>query len=704
MKKFTRKFTFGLATLLPVMMLSANSQAADEEKSEPEIYKCKQCVKYTGWRGDLDFGLSYVTDSNYRFGDYRGLEKDGFYAAVDGDIHFRNLAGRYFDLKVQNLGYDSREIDLRSGIQGNYEVRFGWQGIPKYRGYGAQTPFIGWGSGGKNLSLPDDWVYANTTLGMDALDSSLQKAPLKTQRKILDLGWTLNMGSAWKYRIDYQQQRKKGTNILSAGMFYTNATYLPAPVDFSTDQIDMDLTWAGKKAQVKLGFMTSQFDNLNSTLTWSNPFNARPQHQTLRAALEPGNKFYQFNLSGALAITPKIRLTGQAAAGQLTQNDPFTAYTINPIYSDLTLPRQSLDGKLDASTYNLLGKIYARLTNTLSFTARGKWDERDNKTPVDTYTPVITDLLPMGSRYNRPYSYKREQYSGDLRWRAHRVIRLSGGARQENMDRTLQAVETTEETTWWGEVKISPTFYSELRFKYESAERDVSDYLQPDDGGPIDHPLMRKFNMADRERVRTLVELDLMPWEAFGINLSYVNAEADYEESALGLQGSDDESYSINLNYALGKKANFYAFYTHDDIDADLLNSYGGSTEPWNAETRDRIATFGIGFSSDFNEKSSLGIDYVASDSKGDIWVQSAANDEPFDQLKTKLKNAKIHFNHQFSEHWGMKLYAEYEKFSGYDWATDGLGVDGINMVLTMGQQTPNYSAWYFRAQASYRF
>ncbi len=196
MKKITRKFAFSLAALLPVMLLSTNSPAAEEEKSEPKIYKCRHCVKYTGWRGNIDFGGAYVTDSSIRFGDYRGLEKDGFYAAIDGDIHFRNLAGRYFDLKAQNLGYDSRELDLRVGIQGVYEVRFGWQGIPKYRGYGTQTPFIGVGYGGRNLTLPDDWVYANTTIGMDALESSLQVAPMKTQRKILDAGWTLNMGSA----------------------------------------------------------------------------------------------------------------------------------------------------------------------------------------------------------------------------------------------------------------------------------------------------------------------------------------------------------------------------------------------------------------------------------------------------------------------------------------------------------------------------
>ena len=79
--------------------------------------------------------------------------------------------------------------------------------------------------------------------------------------------------------------------------------------------------------------------------------------------------------------------------GRMKQNDPFLPYTINPRYSDLPLPRESLDGKVDTSTYNLAGKLFARVNNKLSFTARGKWDERDNKTPVDLYTPVVTDLF-----------------------------------------------------------------------------------------------------------------------------------------------------------------------------------------------------------------------------------------------------------------------------------------------------------------------
>ena len=337
MKKISKNFIYSVTALIPAMLLSVQSPVVKAQETEPSIYKCTRCIEYTGWRGVLDFGLAYVSDDSLRFGDYRGLDEKGFYAALDGDVHYRNLTGQYFDLYASNLGYDSREIDMRGGNQGRYELRFGWQEIPKYRGYGTQTPFIGQGS--DFLTLPDNWVTANTTDGMTALDSSLLLAPLKTQRKILDAGATLNFFSSWAYRIDYQRQEKKGTRSLGAGMYYSNSSILPAPVDFTTDLFDMALSWSGKKAQLELGFYSSNFNNGAASLTWQNPFSSFPEHQAFRAALEPGNKYYQYHLSGAYAITPRIRISGQAAKGRMTQDDPFLPYTINPIYSDLPLPR-----------------------------------------------------------------------------------------------------------------------------------------------------------------------------------------------------------------------------------------------------------------------------------------------------------------------------------------------------------------------------
>jgi hypothetical protein len=211
MNNLSRKLSNSLSAILLVLLLSAQTslavaQEAESDKNDSSKNECKQCIKYTGWRGDLDFGLGYVTDDSLRFGDYRGLDEKGFYAAVDGDLHFRNLDGRYFDMYARDLGYDSRQLEMRGGNQGFYELRFGWAEIPRYRGYGTQTPFIGAGS--DTLTLPADWVPANTTGGMTALNSSLVPEPLKTQRKTLDAGVTLKFARNWSVRADYQRQKK----------------------------------------------------------------------------------------------------------------------------------------------------------------------------------------------------------------------------------------------------------------------------------------------------------------------------------------------------------------------------------------------------------------------------------------------------------------------------------------------------------------
>lgn len=204
-----RKFDLNLSVLLPVLLLGIHSPLTEAAESESSKPACKQCIKYFGWRGVLDFGLGYVSDESLRFGDYRGLEDEGFYAAVDGDLHYRDQQGRYFNVYASDLGYDSRKLEIQGGNQGHYQLRFAWQEIPKYRGFGTQTPFTG--VGGDTLTLPADWIHSTTTGGMTALDSSLAAAFLKTQRKTLDAGATVRFARNWSFKVDVQQQKKDGT-------------------------------------------------------------------------------------------------------------------------------------------------------------------------------------------------------------------------------------------------------------------------------------------------------------------------------------------------------------------------------------------------------------------------------------------------------------------------------------------------------------
>ncbi len=695
-----------LLTMLPIPGGELRADVGDSIPQTTDIdtsrWVCSLCIYPLGWFGTLDFGAAYVSDSSPKFGDYRGLDEKGGYLALDGDTHYRDELGRYVDLYARNLGLDSRQIEMRGGRQGRYELRLGYSEIPKYRGYDTQTPYLGVGS--NHLTLPGDWVRSPVTGGMSSLDQSLADTPLKTSRKTLEAGLTLKFPARWSYRVDFEHQKKDGTRPFGAGLFLSNTSHFPAPVDFTTNQFDMALEFAGKRSSLSLGFTGSEFDNGTSTITWENPFLSAPGTESFRADLAPDNEYYQFNLVGAFAPTPRLRLSGRAAIGRMQQDDPLLPYSINPLYSDWALPRTSLGGKIDTSTLDLAGKLAARLARRLDLTARIKLDERDNKTAVDLWTPVLTDLVPTSERPSRPYSFKREKYELELRWRARNRIRLKGGIRQYNFERSLQNVDETRERSYWGELTLNPWAVAQLRLKLETSERNASPYLQLEDGGPVENPLMRKFHLAERDRDRAIIELDLSPMERMGINLSYFMAEDEYSASVVGLQESKEQSLSLDLNYAINSKLSLYAYYNQEEIDSEMSSISDFTGLAWNATTDDSTTTVGIGFNGRINEKVSFGFDWVSSDATGKVLTETGQGEDPFPPLRSDLRNARLHVSYELNEQWGMKAYAEHEKYDSTDWAVDGLGPDGLLQVLTLGAVSPDYSVTVLRIQASYKF
>lgn len=663
---------------------------------------CRLCIYPLAWFGTIDFGPAYVSDSSRKFGDYRGLDKRGLFFALDGDAHFRGSDGGYFDLYAQNLAIDSRQLELMGGTQGRFETRLAYSEIPKYRGFGTQTPFQD--PGGDSLTLPADWVRAPVTSGMSSLEQSLHDTALKTSRKTLDAGLTLKFAVNWSFRVDFERQKKDGTRPFGAGLFQSNTTHIPAPVDFTTNQFDMALDYAGERSNLSFGFSGSEFRNGTSTISWDNPFLSAPGTESFRADLAPDNKYYQFSLVGAFAPTPKLRLSGRASLGRMKQNDPLLPYSTNPLYADLPLPRSSLDGKIDTSVLNLAGKLRARLARKLDFTIQAKLDERDNKTPSDLWTPVLTDLVLTPERLNRPYSFKREKYELQLRWRLRNQIRLSGGVRQENIKRDLQSVKKTRQRNYWGELSASPWAVAQFRVKVESSERDASPYLLLDDGGPVENPLMRKFNLADRDRNGAIVELDLSPMERLGISLSYFTAEDKYSASVVGLRESEDQTLSLDLNYAINSDTSLYAFYNCEDISSEMSSISGNSGLPWDAHTDDTINTVGFGISGKMTEKISFGLDWVSSDAKSRILTETGQGEDPFPTLRNDLRNTRLHVNWQLRKQWALKVQAEHEKSRSDDWQIDGLDPDGLLSVLSLGLVSPNYSVTVLRLLASYRF
>ena len=279
MKQFSL-VALGACMALPLSVPAADTAATATNSPDTTNWVCKLCVVSGGWFGDWDMGLIYVSDPDPKFADWRGLDDDWF-IELSGNARYIGEAGNYFDFYGRNLGLDSRDLELRGGKAGRYQLRADYQEIPRYLGYGTTTPFAGVGT--DTLVLPEAWQGVLTDTGTFA------PAELDSKRKTYGAGLTFKWARHWSYELYVERQTREGTRAFSSGVFPFNGVIFPAPLDYTTDLFDMALKFTGDRGQLRLGFMGSEFDNGNHSVTFDNPFALGFGDDIATNSLEPDN-------------------------------------------------------------------------------------------------------------------------------------------------------------------------------------------------------------------------------------------------------------------------------------------------------------------------------------------------------------------------------------------------------------------------------
>lgn len=657
-------------------------EAGEVDKSE---WVCKYCPDYTGLNGEISAGIGYVTDDEYAFGNYTGLDEEGTYGVLGADLFYRGEDGNYWNLNATRLGLDTRSVRIEGGRQGSYRATVDYLEIPRLYSDSAMTPFLG--VGGDNLQLPSSWVEAGTTDAMTELDNSLRTVELRTDRRRLGVGLNFKPTERWSYTVNFKRDRKEGLKDIG-GSFLFRGTLLPEPVDYTTDQMELGVGYRADRWQVQLDYLGSFFKNEHDRLRWDNPFiepvgNANEGQM----ALPPDNTFHQLALSGNYRFTDATQATARLAAGQMLQNEDFLPYTVNPSLTTSALPRDSLDGEVRTLTFD--ARLVSAVTERLTLQADLGYDERDDQTSVDSFDIVSTDAFLPGARENRIYDHRNSSLGLQGRYRMTSNSRLSAGADYERKERPEQEVEETKETTLWVEAstRLHPT--SDLVLKVARADRDASDYQTLASTTEPQNPLLMKFNMASREQLRTDVRLHFSPQERldFGLNLAYSNN--DYTDTSVGLRESRDTSATFDAMLLVSHSLSFHAFATQEKHENDQAGSQNFSVPDWFATSEDVIASYGLGADwrpseSDFE----FGVDYVYSKATGKIDLRGETG---FPDLENRIHSANAHVRYNFSEKLSTSLGLFYERFESEEWMVDGIEPDTIPQVLTLGTESPDY-------------
>ena len=334
------------ATLLASSALSAHEEETVAALADPER--------------SLSLGIGYAGNDAARFGLYNGMDEEGVYLLGDID-YVRRLdeSGTWFRLDGRYLGLDIRQLRFEHERQGDWGYAIDYNQIVRNEPYTVNTGLTGIGSTTQTIN-----------------GAALRDVDLDTERDILTFEAKKFLPGNFDFRVKFQNEEKDGDRIFGQSNFF----FITEPLDTTTQQIDAVLSFTGKRLQLSAGYYGSFFDQHKDRINVVGGGGLTP------VALPPGNQAHQGYLTGGYSFTPTTRGTFKVAYSRAIQDDTFIVPSANG--------RTNADAGVDTFSFKL--GLTARPLPKLSVRGNLAYEDRDDRTPVDTY---VTGVGP-GATYD----------------------------------------------------------------------------------------------------------------------------------------------------------------------------------------------------------------------------------------------------------------------------------------------------------------
>jgi MtrB/PioB family decaheme-associated outer membrane protein len=671
-----------------------------QENSAPPGWTCSRCLAADGWELDIKAGPAYVGDDDYKFGDYTGLDDDGVYLFGDALALYRDQEGHYVNFEGFTYSSDAGAFFLEGGRQGVYELRASYQAIPRRLFDATQTPYVS--ATASNLSLPAAWVRAPNTQGMTALGATLQPVSIKWDWDVYGFGVDYKPNSNWKVRADYTRREREGQRR-SSGSFLFNAVEIAEPIDYTSDDLELAVSYGADWWQTSLTYYGSIFNNDNESLQWDNPFTSGAGADAGQQALAPDNESHQVSLAGSMTLPRRTTLNGQVSYGHMTQDEDLLPYTTNNLLGAGALPVNSADAEVDTLNVNL--RAVSSPWRKVTFEGELRYNDFNNKTPVNPYSYVNTDstLAPIPVS-NAAYDYERRDIRLRGEYRLNSALKLQGGANTERFVRNRQdRIRTTTDRLWAG---LRSRVGSGANVSAEAfiEDRGGSDYETVVNTAAQENPLMRKYNMADRERQGIKLNASVFKLQGVDFGWEFEYSKDDYDSTEIGLLETKYTRLGADISVLLRDEASFYASIYNEKIENDQANSQTFSTPDWSAQTDDKFTTATAGVTyPDVIGPLDATFEYTWSRAVGEISNNTSGLPGSFPDLRSKRQNIRAGLSYPYNKRLVFGFDYLFESLDSDDWALDGVGADTINNLLALGADSWNYNASVFYLSVRYQ-
>ena len=541
---------------------------------------------------------------------------------------------------------------------------------------------------------------------MTELGNALQQVKIERDWDIYQLGAAFTPASRWALDVNYRHQAREG-NSISSGSFFFAATTFAAPVDDSTDELELSALYNGDTWQVSASYWGILFDNKVSSLTWDNPYTAQaPGTDSGQLARAPDNESHQLKLAGSAFLPGHTTLTGQISVGQMNQNDAFLPFTTNTQIATAPLPSASANAKVD--TTNLMLRVTSSPTRKFTIEGEFRSNERDNRTPEQVFNYVVTDVFNApNSATNVAYDYERNDFRLRGEYRITPRIRVHGGYDFEEFERSFQERQSTETERFWGQIRARPIRQFDLDFKIYNEERDGSAYTPITNVPDPQNPLMRKYNMADRERRGIRANITGYATDRINLGLNAEYNEDEYTDSIIGMINNDFDHLRLGLDgsYLFRQDITLYGALFQENIEATQANSQTFSLPDWKGTTEDSFLTGNLGLQfPNLIGRWGANAQYLFTQSEGETINDTSGLVSRFPTLESKLQQLRLGFDFRYSESLSLQFNYQYERFRSGDWALEGVGPATVPNLLSLGADPVRYDAHVFFIGVRYVF
>ncbi|MBI2285960.1 MAG: MtrB/PioB family decaheme-associated outer membrane protein [Nitrosomonadales bacterium] len=488
-----------------------------------------------------------------------------------------------------------------------------------------------------------------TTAMMSALAANMKAFNVQTKRKGTTLGVTKQITGGWNVAVNYKREDKDGTKLTGApfqiaGAGSRGTLLAPEPINYTTDLFDVTGRYADEKLQAQVSYHASLFNNANRSLVFDNLYyNALSTvgGSTLTGQLGqmPDNQFHQISASGGYSISKETRLSGSLSIGRMTQNEAFLPYITSGAlvataptvpYVLPGLPVASLNGRVD--TTHLDVKLHTKLTHEAALTAGYKYDDRDNRTPINQYfylpadnnsaTSYTNTAASQYRRNNTPLSKTQQQLYADVDYELSEATRLKFGYDFDKITHTYEPTAGDHEHTLKAEVKhnFSETASGGLAYAYSDRNADTyngalplystyqigylasicvapNTFVNPLTGAVVactgvasavsaatmpflDTPSLEKFFLTDRKRDKLRAYANVSPSEKLDLQFgaSYYKERYPAAQAGFGLAKATGWSANLDANWAATEAVNGMFFATFEDYSTDQNGHNGASS------------------------------------------------------------------------------------------------------------------------------